>query len=966
MTTPRQKLRLFGGCAFSLATARMAFMAAAVLSAASLAFWPSNLEAAQKVNATAREARAAANAALADGDFERAIEFLQQLIEYLGDSDKDVTRQQMEPIFYKLGVAYFFTAQFANAEKAFRDYLKRYPRGVFRADSELYIADSFRFRQKIDKAFEAYKYTIKKYARQYSRDQKADIYCAMVRCKIAKDEWDKVPPLVKKVFITAPDADRRNWAASILTITYLKRMEVSKVFDMAPYLLRRNSFASRSVALNMELLAVGDALFGEEEYRRALWIYRLIYSHDMLQANAERFLEYLRRKTERLKKGGAGTLRTLMRIQERIGETEAELKALEEIPNYDIELCARIAKAYFETSFFREARELYLYLHNQVEDPSEQDEDMYLAFRCSVALRPLDRAFKLGERYMEEYKDKGEYFDAITMTMGKLYALLEDWPKVIAHFKKTLEIKPGHEDKAECEFLIAYASFMEEDFDQTIFWLTKMNKDSPGNPRYVDSLYWLGMAYMFTKKYKEAQNYFEELRSTDPASQYTEDATYRIAVCLFGRSKMKEAEKHFSDFVVQYPNSKLLGEANMMLGDIAANDARLKKAVKFYQKVADYPINIELYNYAMFRCGEILFQNELKYDKNKKKLVVDYDAVIEHFNKYIARNRPGSNIPQAIFFIGRSLWSKGERSGALARYLDAIEKYGNTLTALGVDMMLEEWIGKANSLKDKDQKERTWKQIRDLISKARKEHKPVLALRLQRALLYKQNVSDEQKARIIKGIVQEKNVPIATPSTLVLIMDEALKKGNVPLAEDAANTIIDEFTETDYALDARMFLAKQAIKRKEYKTALKHLGVIREVFATDLQAAEALAMMGDLYLEKKDYDKAEACYKDILAVKEWKGKLWPRALYGIAQSLIGRREYAKACVPLERIYVMYSFYKGWCAKAYLERSRCLVKLREYRKAATVLREMMKYKDDYSKFKEWSEAKAELRKLERKI
>ena len=966
MTTPRQKLYLLSGCASSLAAARMVFIAAVVFSAASLAFWSSSLEAAQTVNATAKEARAKANAALADGDFERAIEYLQLLIEYLGNSKKEITRQQMEPIYYKLGVAYFFTAQFANAEKAFKVYLKKYPRGLYGADSELYIADSLRFRQKIDKAFEAYKAAIKKYARQYNRDQQADIYCAMVRCKIAKDQWDKVPPLIKEVFRLAPDAERRNWAASILTIAYLKRMEVSKVFDMAPYLLRRNSFASRSVALNMELLTAGDALFGEEEYRRALWIYRLVYSHDMLQANAERYLEYLRRKTERLKKGGSGTLRTLMRIQERVGETEAELKALDDIPNYDLELCARTAKAYFETSFFREARELYLYLHDQVEDSSVQDEDMYLAFRCSVALRPLDRAFKLGERYMEEYKGKGEYFDAITMTMGKLYALLEDWPKVIAHFKKTLEIKPNHEDRAECEFLIAYASFMEEDFDQTIFWLTKMNKENPGNPRYVDSLYWLGMAYMFTKKYKEAQDYFEELLSTDPASQYTEDTKYRISVCLFGRSKMKEAEKHFSEFIAQYPNSKLLGEAYMMLGDIAANDARLKEAVKFYQKVADYPINIELYNYAMFRCGEILFQNELKYDKNKKKLVVDYDAVIDHFNKYIARNRPGSNIPQAIFFIGRSLWNKGERTGTLARYLDAIEKYGNDLTALGVDMMLEEWIGKANSLKDQGLKERIWQDIRDLISKARKEHKPVLALRLKRALLYKQNISDEQKARITKEIVQAKNVPIATPSALVLIMDEALKKGNVPLAEDAANTIIDEFTETDYALDARMFLAKQAIKRKDYKTALKHLGVIREVFATNLEAAEALAMMGDIYLEKKEYDKAESCYKDILAVKEWKGKLWPRALYGTAQSLIGRREYAKACVPLERIYIMYSFYKSWCAKAYLERARCLEKLREYRKAAAVLREMMKYKDDFSKFKEWSEAKTELRKLERKI
>jgi len=210
----------------------------------------------------------------------------------------------------------------------------------------------------------------------------------------------------------------------------------------------------------------------------------------------------------------------------------------------------------------------------------------------------------------------------------------------------------------------------------------------------------------------------------------------------------------------------------LLLG-YSASFGELRKAVELYQKVGDYPINIELYNYAMFRCGEILFKNELKFDKHKRKRVIDYDGVIKHFNTYIRRNRPGSNIPQAIFYIGRSMWNKGEHSGALELYLDAVEKHGNEVAALGIDMILEEWIGKANSLKDQGLKERTWKQINDLIKKAKKKGKKVLALRLQRALLYKQNISDEEKQKIIGEIVKKENIPVATPSTLVMILDEA-------------------------------------------------------------------------------------------------------------------------------------------------------------------------------------------------
>jgi TolA-binding protein len=911
---------------------------------------------------TAKEARQMANTALSKGDFESAIEYLQLLIEYLGESKKQTTVRLMEAIYYKLGVAFFFTGNFDEAEKAFKVYRKKYPKGVHGPEAELYIADSLRFRGKIDKAFKAYRDALKAHQHRYSNDRKTDIYCAMIRCKIAKDKWDEIIPLVKKVFEFAPDSTRKNWAATIGTIAYLKEMEIEKVFNMMPTLLKRNSFASRSVALNMAALEAGDSLFAEEMYREALWLYRLVYSHDMLSINASRFLTKLERRTERLK-NRPDALRALMRLQERIGETEAEIKALDSIDNYDIELYTRMAKSYMEISRFREARELYLYLHGETEGELA-DESLYLAFRCSLNLRPLDKAFTIGTTYMEEYPS-GEYFDTLTLAMGQVYALLQDWPMVIKHFKKTLEIKPEHEDSAECEFLIAYASFMEEKYKQTIHWLTQMNKTHPDNPRVMDSLYWLGMAKMFDKDYKGSSAEFDDLLDRYPGSQYTEDAKFRRAVCAFGLSKMEDSEKRLNEFVATYPDSKLTGEAYMMLGDIAASFAELNKAVRMFQEVPKHEINIELYNYAMFRCGEILFKNELKYDKNRKKLVIDYDAVIRHFNNYIATNRPDSNIPQAVFYIGRSLWNKGEKSGALESYVDAINEYGNDVNAVGVDMILEEWVGKANSLKDQGLKERTWQSMKTAVNNAEKNKKKVLALRLKRALLYQNNTSKEEIKKVSKEIALSKNIPFAGPSTLEFIMDEAIKQKNNELAIEAADAIIETFTETDYALSARMFLAKEAIKNKDYKTALKHLGVIKEVFASDIQAAESLAIMGDLYLKQKDYKKADECFKAILAVREWKGKLWPRALYGRAESAAGMRKYDQACAYYERIYLMYSFYKHWGAKAYLQRSKSLAKLREYKKAAETLQEMFK-DDEYSKFPEWNEAKKEIKKLERRI
>jgi TolA-binding protein len=910
---------------------------------------------------TPSEARTKANIALTTGNFAAAIEYLQILINYLADSKKKSVQDSLAPAYYKLGFSYFALGNFDKSKQALEVYIRKYPKGTNVPDALIYIADGERFKGKVEDAYKLYDDALKKYPYKYTKDLKTDVYCSMVRCKTAKNKWKDVIPLIRKIFQIAPDLDRRTWAASIGTIAYLKEMEITKVCNLVPLLMKRNSFASRSVALNVALLETGDTLFGEEMYREALWLYRLVYSHKMLSYNIKNYLKKLQRQSKKLKTR-SNSFRALMRQQERIGETESEIKVLESIQNYDLDLYTRIAKSYMEINRFREAYQLYIHLHEK-STGALADESLFLAFRCALNLRPLDKAFMVAEKYMKNYP-KGEYFDSISLAIAHIHAMLQDWPILIAHLKKTLQIKPDHEDLAEIYFLIAYASFMEEDYQETINWLTKLNTEYPQNPKLQDALYWLGMAKMFNKDYEGSSVDFDDLLKRFYSSQYTEDARFRRAVCSYGLSKMDDAEKRLKAYVKSYPKGKLTGEAYMMLGDIAASYGKLNQAVKMFQAIFDHDINIELFNYSMFRCGEILFENELKYDKEKKKKVINYDAVIAHFNKYLEADRPGSNIPQAIFFIGRSLWQKGEKKAAIERYIAAIKKYGNEVKELGIDMILEEWISKANSLQDKELQKQTWENLKNAVRQAEKNKKKVLALRLKRALCYRNDTEEDVKNRIIEEIVQEKNIPYAGPSTLELIMDEASKKGNKKLAVEAAEAIIDTFTETDYALGARLFIAKGAMKDKNYKLALRHLGVIKEVFATNIMAGEALAMIGDIYIKKKKYEEADKCYKTITEMKEWR-KLWPQALFGRGICAEKTQNIKKACAYFERIYVMYGRYKKWTAKAYLQRSQCLERLREYSKAAETLKEMLS-DQDFEQYPEWNIAKRDLVRLEGKL
>lgn len=871
---------------------------------------------------TPREVRLKASLALSQGAFEDAASLLQQLVDWFGKETKADVVASMEAVYFNLGTCNFFLGRFAEAREVFSTYLKKYRHGPRSTEVAVYIGDCYRFEEQLGEALKSYADTLKRYPMQ--GDLLADVYQSMARCYLALDKWDKAIPVMKKLYSTAPDIGRRNWAAALLTTAYLKQMEIEKVYRLIPFLLVPNSFASRSVALNMAALETGDDLFADEKYRDALWIYRLVYPHDVLSARSQQYLENLQKKAERLKRSVENP-RQLLRIQEQIGELENEIKALSQIENYDIELFFRMARSYMEIRRFREARDLFLHLHDIAGEP-KANEALYFAFECSVRLQPWSRAIEIGLQYMEKYPG-GEYYDDVSIMVGQIYAKQEDWPNVITTLTKALEVSPKHKQASECMYLIGYASFMEEKYGDAVTWLRKLNDSFPENPREADATYWIGMALMFDRKFDEAAVEFDKVIARFANSPYIEDASFRRAVCEFALSKFDTAEPMLTGFLAKYPNNKLCGEAYMMLGDISGTLGELPKAVMRYKQVRNYEINIEFYNHCAFRTVEIMEE------------LADFKGIIAFMQDYINLNRDGSNIPMAMFWIGKAMWTLGEQRGALDFFQEGIAKHGVDRMALGIDLIIEEWIGKTRAAAP-DISTAAWNSMLRLLDQAKKEKKDALALRLKRLLLYHPTLTDDQRNTVLNDIVRAENLPIAGAGVMELMLDTAEKRGDTNLAVKVAEATIKDFTETDYALSARMFLAKVAINNADYKTAIKHLTVIREVFATSAEAADALLLLGDLYIRQNNYKEADNCYKAILGVREWRGVLWPAALYGRGECARLQRNFEEASAYYERIYLLYSQYRNWSAKAYLARADCLARLRLYQKAIETLDEML--------------------------
>ena len=880
-----------------------------------------------------RELRELANLKLARGEFMDAIPDLQQLLEMLGDSTEPRIINSMEMVFYQLGIAHFFVGQFSEAEKTFDIYSKKYRHGAKRMEAALYIADSQRFRNKIPLALSSYKSILKKY--DYPLDMKADIYSSIARCHLAKDEWGKAIDPLLQVYRIAPDYFRQSWAATLLITAYFKKLDMDNVYPLVPYILKPDSFAARSVAFNLAALEAGEELFANERYREAMWTFRLVFPHGKVIEKGEEYLAWMNKRAERVR-GRPSSPRLLMRLQESIGEIEEEVAAMQKVGNYDLELDYRISRGYMELLRYWEARELFLHLHGISEEP-QAEESLSLAFRCSMNILPWTRAYEIGQDYMSKYKS-GEYFDYITLAMGQMYAREKNWPEVITHLTKTLLIRPKHDSAYQCMFLIGYASFMEGEFEEAITWLRRIRTEFPECEIIGEVTYWTAMALMFDGSYKDSAPDFDIVLDQFGNSVFAEDAAFRRAVCDYGLALYAESDERLGAFVKNYPQSRLASEAIMMRGDIAGAVGRPDDAVKYYQQaMKDKDINIEFYNHCAFHAGQILT------DDNKM------DDVIAHYKVYIGEKREGSNIPQAAYWVGVSLWNKGDQLGALRYYRRIVEEFGKSSSAVGVDMILDEWVGRIKRSNPEDAKS-AWSELKASLDNAVASKNKTLALRLKRVMLYgDENISISERQQIENEFMSIENITYASPAVLQKMLDLAVENKRSKSSARIAEYIIDNYTETDYALDARMVLAEMAIKEARatknvnesselYAEAIMHLGVVREVFASSGEAGKALLLLGQLYTEQGKYKEADECYKSVLGVKGWRN-FWPEALYGRGESSYGDRKYDVASAYYERIYLMYSHYREWASKAYIRRAECLHKLYQDAKALEVLREM---------------------------
>jgi TolA-binding protein len=841
----------------------------------------------------------------------KATPLLAELVERLGESRDPQVQTKVESFRYFLGLGYIFNNQWPEAALAFESFLKAHPKSSrYRKVLELYgqtLAQSKRYTEAAD----AYKKLLEL---KLTETESFPIMERLASCYMRDQKWTDAIPVLQTMLQKSWTPEQREQSVVWLAQSYIECGQGAKVVELLPDMLTKAPRARLSIDFNMALLNGGDKMFAANQDVLALLFYNLVLPPARLIEANKKYEADLVWWREQVRKSGQ-QLELVVDINRRIQDLQSERSQLEAIPDFSEDLLMRIAQAYFSAGRLYETFWTYWKIYQEYPNGKLAEDSCYGAFALAAQLEQDSKAKEAGLKYMSSFPD-GKQWEDVSLQLGQIFIRNREYLTAIDYYNEILRTKPEHAYKDQILYVLGFAQFQDSQFDGARQTFQTLSREFPNSDKGSPGLYWVGMTYLFEDNYKDALDTFTRFMEKSADGKLYQDASFRKAVCLYGLENYSSAAGTLEGFLKEFPTDALTPEAHMLLGDCYGAVGELEKALEHYKQVEDCAVKQSQIDYAALQVGRIYEQLE------------QFKEMEDWLTRYLEMYGLKGDYTQAIYRKGFAQQAQGRSREAIDTYWQAIEKYGNDPKAMGIDIIIDAYCEEGRSVPGVQPQEI----IRSAALTAEQQKERTRALRFQRALA-------QLDPKAPAPVLSADDLALASPAVL-LWMAEVLEKINPALAESAARSAIDNFGPTQWTGEAFLKLGNFAFNRRDWKQA--ETGFNKTIRSSPMTtvAARATMRLGDVKRTQGHFDEAIKRYEEVLQVKEWKGELWPEALYFIGESLRQLGKEKEAYAYFQRIYVLYPHYREWTAKAYLRCAEISEKLGLKDDAVRTLGEML--------------------------
>lgn len=349
------------------------------------------------------------------------------------------------------------------------------------------------------------------------------------------------------------------------------------------------------------------------------------------------------------------------------------------------------------------------------------------------------------------------------------------------------------------------------------------------------SLYKLGMIYFEKKEFERAKDRLKTLIADYPSSEFLGNSLYWIGEANLSEGKYDEAIETFLQSITERKNNKYVAHSMYSLAFAYEKIDKYDDAVGYYDKLLSFYPDSPLASEAQIRIGICYFK------------LKDYDSSILELNNPLISSLPSDQIAQALYLSANAYFKVKEYDNAEKTYLEILDKFPKSNIfqdvryALGWTYFLQKKYEDAYKIFDK---------------------------------LSERKDSIAPKATYWKGEAKrylgEEN--------------EALKIYEVFLQKYPDNPVRYN---VNFQIGAILF------NQGKYDLAEKYL---KPIFTADDDQlkSKALALAGEIKLNKKEYNAAINLFEDALKIEGIDIEKKNRALFGLAISYYYMKDYNKS------------------------------------------------------------------------
>jgi len=350
--------------------------------------------------------------------------------------------------------------------------------------------------------------------------------------------------------------------------------------------------------------------------------------------------------------------------------------------------------------------------------------------------------------------------------------------------------------------------------------------------------------YMAEEKFTEAITYLKNILNLSNAGGIKPAAYLKLGLSYYNLNKNADALSNYQQLIQQYPQSAEADDALDNIKNIYVEDGRPNEYVELLRKNGK--------NISVSEADSLTYTAaEIKYNSN------DCAAAITGFNNYLSQYPSGAFALEANFFRGECYSKSKDWTNALNSYGyvsdKGLSKYFERATLAAARIAYFEIKDYTNAKK----------YFTALMAGAINQENQLEALRGLVRSFY-QLKDYEQANEVAKELLAKKGISTDDKSVGYLVLGKSLQVKNDFTGAIAAFKSCAGINKSAWGAEARYEIASSQFSLNNYTAAEKAAQiVIRETSSYDYWVTKSYILLGDVFLQQKDYFNAKATYESV-------------------------------------------------------------------------------------------------------